>query len=689
MTKLKAMPINKAVLEYMIQNTVYLASHSVESGHRIDIPYWLPVWDNYAHHSDRSQLTNTLFKAANIASERLPDLEMLLGWDMDAAGAYPADSYGSLGNKLFQEFNDSLAYLKATFQHNSVEKLNFLHQNNAVLVKMIEWGILDQEMLDFTAFSARMNKEVKVLNRHEYYANTPGYLGVPSPVIASVLKSQTGVATSIMQLPDSTGGDGTKYYLKDIDSYYEGFSAYGADPSTLISELEATYRMPYGAILLDADQVSAFLLSGKLPDMGADVAGASAVYVTANLDIEEGALEDDPETRATDWVEHVGFLPKLDNLARMFGGAYVYEDEPGDYFSMLSQAAGNIAVSMSAIYNGILQPFYVCTPVKDPMDPYFFGSFPILTKEEATQPGSWTKWLKNGVTGMTFAEIAAGNAIGSDAYAANSNLLDEDIASPLRDAFDIIGPFVGDAFDLQPDEMLNRPYLATMDIYPNDKPIVYKLPVRPFVNNKSSLGTFIEPAESGLSASIPGVTYGNETAAVALASVDDTAQASFPVSQSLRARRDYEADLVNVIGRTPTRCVESVYKLLSSLIDSFGGNAFSDIIRKFAPVPSASSVSIELSLQQYLDIRVNGMEKGGASMKPFAERTFSNRKDKYSQKREAKPPKRKRRSRRKPKAPFTDKAEMPMSDVKDEPTFGDKTTPDSVDFSKTDSDSKA
>lgn len=716
MTKMKGIPINSSVLEYMLKQNVYLASHSVETGHCIDIPYWLPVQDNYAYLSDLSGLDNTLF-VTDFPVRKLPDLDTLLTSDMSDENVIDEDSsYGALARKLQDEFNQALAFMKANFQNNANEKKNIIHQNNALLNKLIEWNVLTGNMLDFNLFSMQMNKEVKVVNRFEYYSNLPGYLGAPGPIIKSPQINGTASDTGILGLPDSSGGDGTLYYLKDLDTHYNAFTAYGADPATLISELQADHRIPYGAILLSAAQTSTFLTTGELPAMGSDLAGGSEVYKTANLDIQEGAEVAAPDG-VGDWVDHVGFKPKLTGLAEIFGGSYLYESKPGVFFNEMENLSQYVAMSNDAINLGILQPFWLVTPVKDPFDPYFWGSFPLLSKEDVTQPGSWLKWLVNNVSGITHDEVAAGDTMnGSSAYAEDSNYLDPDVSSPMADGYDLIGPFIGDALDLVPDEHFIRGNLACINMFPYDNPIVYKLPVRPFVNNTDDgLAGKIDDAVNDVGATISGVTYGVESASLNVANVNDASGFTIPQVPHALAKRDYTSDRVSVIGRTPVKIVEGYHLYNRSTPQVFEGNMFSELLGKLSPVPASSAVTIALSLQQFLDIKENSMGSGGASLKPFGERSFQSSKYRRNYRDDSRGSSEfkasdssfssNRKRRRKGKKPydarkkFDDKSESSyasnqsnVTDTRDKDykskSFGDKTSADELDFAKTDSDSK-
>jgi hypothetical protein len=709
LVKLKGLPINGAFLDNILQNTTYLASHSGVTGHQIDIPYWLPIFDDSASTPrDPKDLTNTEFAGLRM---RLPTLDQISGYtgslryvDSDDIGFYPRAStaaYGSLGEYLFSELDAALDLLLTEFQRNPVEERNIIHQNNAMLDLMLnELGILDGKFFDFADFSTKTRKEVKVVNRHEYYANLGGYMGEVAPVVASTLEDDMSPTTkkTLMGLPDS---EVTADYLTDLDRFY-------ASLTTPESELADIARMPYAALILTDAQLDAFKLTGELPDIESIVTGGAHNLKHVGLCKMEGAVTTDTPTTTAHYDENVGFLPKLKALRRMFGGDWIYENNPGDYFSDIQSSSGLIAMSESAIDNGILQPFYLVTPIKDVHDPLFWGSFVLLDKDELDVAGSWGHYFQNYVTGVgNVARIQSLTIANAAPYVADLNLFDPDVVGIVSEAYDVVGPFVGDGIDLVSDEYFARIDLSPLDMYPRSATMgsLFTFPYKPFIRDNAELSHYDDQVLlEGSSGSFPGTTLESERTEVNITTYDPNVALTSGDTMMNRLNRNIFYRFAHLIGRVPTKVVESYHLFTKNLIETFTGNKFPELIKNFAPPPAASAVSISLTVEQFLDIKEDPRGKAGANLKSYGKREFSGSSSntRYSSKSSErlepamKSGSKRKRNRKKKTTSSSDsfssikgskyssnsKFQDKDPDKSAPGTFGDEKTPDTVDFRK-------
>jgi hypothetical protein len=363
-------------------------------------------------------------------------------------------------------------------------------------------------------------------------------------------------------------------------------------------------------------------------------------------------------------------------------------------------------MSNDAIANGVFQPFWLVTPVKDVYDPYFHGVFPILSFESAKVPGTWTKWFKDNVSNVTDTASSANTAANEFAigpsgvqFTGSSNPFDETEENLLKYAKDVIGPFIGNGIGLDMDEYFMRLGLIEFDKYPSAtwlSPRDY-LPCAVHVREDMELGGFDNPTRLvGSTGSLGGVTFAAENAAYDYSNAPTVTDGITTKSsiENLVMDRVYSR-IINVLGRTPVRMLEVAYTMIKNVIDTFGGNTFGEYVAKMGPVPAAKAVSVAYSIQQFLDIAKKVGTREVTSMKVFGEHVPGQGRSSYQSKKSYKPARSKRRRSRRPKKSFDpaeskiDKFTKPFNkDEKGEPatedlkssTFGDDKNKDKADF---------
>jgi hypothetical protein len=696
-----AFPIHKGMMDMLLNNNVFLGHVSVQKGHHIAVPYWLPIIEmDVGYRRDAGDLTNSFFATIK---PRIPFF-MDLNVSSDPGPMYPADtgSYanGSLGKYLYAELDAAVSLMKAQFDHNANEDRNIIHPNNLLLKMAIEeYGTLTNDMFRFREFAQMFRKQVKVVDYYEYMESFPGYLGEYQPVPASPLKEESDVGISLMGIPDS---EADADYLTDLDTYYSGLAKDGNGMVTAAA-IEAEARIPYGALMLTEAQTETFLNDGRLPDMGSTIFGSSVDAVqSANIDRDEGANQDDPTTVAHFNTEF-GYYPKYKALYEWFGGEEVFEDAPGNLFNEIRDNGGLMAMSNDAIANGVLQPFWLVTPVKDVYDPYFHGVFPILSVEAVDVPGTWSKWFKDNLSSVTAtasSENTAANefAIGpvGTQFSGSANPFDDESESSFQYAKDMVGPFIGNGMGLDMDEYFMRLGLIEWDKYPSAtwaSPRNY-LPCAVHVREDFELGAYDNPVIIGAAAgSLGGVTFASEGAAYNYANAATITDGVTTVASvaELVMQRVY-ARILNVLGRTPVRMLDMHYTMIKNVLDTFGGNSFGEFVGKMGPVPAAKAVSVAYSIQQFLDIAKKVGSREVKSMSVFGEQTgrgtsTSENKGKFRKKYSKRKPRKKKPFNKDKfsKAPLVpeEKSEPASEDLKSS-TFGDKDKEDKVDFAHPD-----
>jgi hypothetical protein len=623
-------PVNETIVQMILDNSAILAKSTTQKGHHLVFPYWLPVWDNNPSYAvDPGDLTNTLFADCPV---RLPNIDELFV-DTTPGVSYPADTSnsatGSLGKYLFAELDAAVLLMKSEFDKNSNEFRNITHANNLILKMAIEnWGVLSNTMFKFRDFAAKLRNDLKVVDYDEYMASFPGYLGEFQPIPASPLNSGTARDCSLMSLPDTEAGAD---YITDVDTFYGSLTHDDDNSIMTASELDGNVRTRYMGLLLTDDQRDSFLQTGKLPTSDPTViGGTSATYAYFNADVNEGALAASPDG-IEDFAHTIGFKPKVTALLEMLGGTQVYEDEPGKLFEELKANSAYMAMSSEAVKRGIIMPFWLVTPVKDVYDPEFFGTRPLISSESANVPGTFSNEFKSAYQDVQTSDLGPNSSAnevvigGSSAdYPGSEDFFDPTSEGPLKYAKDIVGPFIGDAMNLELDEHFSRNDLIVYDMYPQSSSLGINVPFpcKPHVKDPLELSGFENPViHDGDTSPLEGIDYDGETATITVADLvanDDVI--TLIDSQDLRAYRNIRSRFVSLIGRVKTRLVEAYHLLIANNLDVYSGNTINEFITKLGPAPAAKTVSVALSIQQFIDISTKPMGRESQSMKVFGER---------------------------------------------------------------------
>jgi hypothetical protein len=628
-----AFPINDTVMKMLMDNTVFLATASVQNGHAIAVPYWLPIQSvDVSTRKAGSDLDNTFF------STLLPRIPFIneIGISSAPGPMYPADTTyenGSLGKYLRAELDASVSIMQSNFDRNTSEARNIIHPNNLLLKMAIEeYGVLSSTMFKFRDFAQQFRKSVRVVDYHEYMSYFPGYLGEHQPVPISNSDQGTVRGVSLMGIPSS---EANADYITDLDTYMSGALA-GKTVSQRITALLDNPRMPFGAVILSDDQMAVYHRTGKLPVL-TTYAGASGTVGGANIDGYEGLISTGSATDEDHWLPHVGFRAKFNSLLELFGSKSIYQDDPQKTISEVLDNTDLIAMSNDALANGVFQPYWMVTPVKDVYDPLFFGLFPLMSVEAASVPGTWTKWLSSKVSNVDTVDVTANGSTSADAnesaiggpdveYSAGDNLLDPTAEGPFKYAKDVVGPFIGNGVDLDMDEYFMRPALDHYTLYPGVAGTpVNLLPFAPHVRDDVEMSAFDNPERLiGSASTNAAATYEAEGAEYDfddLNAYNDVQLKTATLAQQVLDRIKYR--YVQLIGRTKTTIAHAAYKYIKNVLDVYGGNSFAEYVSKLGPVPTAKAVSVTYSIQQFLDIVKQMSSRNMTSMSVFGEKSFA------------------------------------------------------------------
>lgn len=630
MVKLMDIPISSRMVDFLIDQSMMLASHTENAGWNITIPYWLPVLDNYV--GDRVGPTDSAHGVATKA--RLPFLmdimELGNGTTPIAAqagyAAYPpSGSNGSLMQYLYSEFQAAIDYHQAQFQHNTDRKRNVINGNSALLKLFVdEFKIVDGQMLDFTEFANYLRKKARVVNRADYFSKMGGYASSFTPIPAS-MRNTTGTyvpQSSIACLPAS---EATANYFVDFDSMIRGFLAnvtYG-QLSNDSNEISTSHLFPYAAICLNTVDTDTFKETGKIPELvGTSAFRTNTTYL--HLRSSEGALADSASLPA-DYSNVSGFKHKIGLFQKMFGGEKIFEATPGAFQNELKDLSGLATMSTVAVDRGMLQPFWLISPVKDVNDPLFWGDFPLISAEDCVVPGTLDYFLAS--QSLFDIDVAAGAfaSSGTDTYPsalieATDALAPAGLISVVKD---IVGPFIGDSIDWLPDQHFARRFLVRFFEAPESGvPMHTSYPVIPYHGGKMDLGSVDSRLIAASSSAGIAFNLANESVSLTPASFAQNANGTIQFTPEQLFLLFVLERISFFEGKSVLYNVDSPYLLTAGLPRPLESGSLTpeSIIAKLSDYPSISPESITKSILQFVEAKVVDAE---VDMKVFGKRDFN------------------------------------------------------------------
>ena len=489
MKQMKGMPYDKELFSVILSYMSPLVDKSSAAGVSVSLPIWMGPEDHYFEEPIPADSTN----APNIAnaggnclhrpltfgemSEQSPvtmdDFDASANWTLierywyygqsDATGASGA---GSLLYWLYKRVNVAKDILVQQFRSNADSKLNIMEPNNYLREFMRkDLGIL---MDDFDAAEvSTMVRSIPLYDQKDYFSKNYGYNHAPGPMLRSNLAydetndnwefdaSTYGNIRANGLYPIATPDAG--HYEKSTDEYLQ--TIYDASGIVVTAAApEIPYLMPYGGDAGGLTEIS----EDQTLFLDDDI---SVSHILAGMDHNLGALDQD---EANDTLVEYNYLGgkymAIRNFQRLMNNGKFWAKSSEEVSKLLAEDS-NYILNRRMFDLGLFCLYYKVSPIIDPHDPFQHGVFPVLSTERVGQEGEWSDYFiplaggnNSGI--LLISNTADANEVSTtgqgdvDVDAENAWIQDHDHLG------DVIGPFIGDSFDMSPNMHFARHDIA-------------------------------------------------------------------------------------------------------------------------------------------------------------------------------------------------------------------------------------